>query len=178
MVCQRCVMAVERVLRQAGLQPVRVELGEAVVAGTVDSRQRSGLKQALGELGFELLEDAQAVTVERIRGAVRAWVRARGARPRLSDSLSAALGRDYSALSKLFSEVTGVTIERYCISQRVEYAKELLTYGQMSVSEIAYAMGYSSPAHLSAQFKQVTGLSPNQFRKDRRGAARRPIDRL
>ena len=87
-----------------------------------------------------------------------------GERPKMSDCLSQRLNRDYSALSKLFSEVRGITIERFAIIHRIEYAKELLCYSQLSTSEVAYKLGYSSPAHLSSQFKQVTGMTPKEFR--------------
>lgn len=105
-------------------------------------------------------------------------MRLEGGHPRLSDYLQQNLRRDYSTLSKLFSAVRGLTIERYSVVLRVERAKELLSYGQQSVSEIAYGLGYSSPAHLSAQFKQETGMSPSAFQREHRAIGRTPIDRL
>ena len=95
----------------------------------------------------------------------------------MSDCLSQRLNRDYSALSKLFSEVRGITIERFAIIHRIEYAKELLCYSQLSTSEVAYKLGYSSPAHLSSQFKQVTGMTPKEFRALGRHG-RIPLDAL
>ena len=114
--------------------------------------------------GFELLDDPRSQLIEQIRIAVQQWVRMDGERPKMSDCLSQRLNRDYSALSKLFSEVRGITIERFAIIHRIEYAKELLCYSQLSTSEVAYKLGYSSPAHLSSQFKQVTGMTPKEFR--------------
>lgn len=115
-------------------------------------------------MGFELLDDPRSQLVERIRIAVQQWVRMEKERPKMSDFLSRQLNKDYSTLSKLFSEVRGVTIERFAIVHRIEYAKELLCYSQLATSEIAYTLGYSSPAHLSSQFKQVTGMTPKEFR--------------
>lgn len=115
-------------------------------------------------MGFELLDDPRSQLVEQIRIAVQQWVRMNEERPKLSDYLADNLKKDYSTLSKLFSEVRGITIERFAIIHRIEYAKELLCYSQLSTSEIAYKLGYSSPAHLSSQFKQVTGMTPKDFR--------------
>lgn len=115
-------------------------------------------------MGFELLDDPRSQLVEQIRIAVLKWVRMNQERPKMSDYLSHNLNKDYSALSKLFSEVRGITIERFAITHRIEYAKELLCYSQLSTSEISYTLGYSSPAHLSSQFKQVTGMTPKEFR--------------
>lgn len=178
MVCPRCVSAVTELLRGLGCPQAEVTLGKAVVSGELSVEQRRGLDKGLRRLGFELLEDRQSVEVERIRRLVQEWVGLRGERPRLSDYLQQGMGRDYSALSKLFSSVRGITIERYCVAVRVERVKELLSYGQQSVGEIAYEMGYSSPAHLSAQFRQETGMSPSAFQKSHRGVGRMPIDSL
>lgn len=178
MVCPRCVSAVEGLLVSLGYRVQDVALGKATVEQNVDDEGRRAVAQGLERLGFALLEDRQSVLVENIRLQVQAWVRLTGEHPRLSDYLQDRLRRDYSALSKLFSSVRGITIERYCVMQRVERAKELLSYGQCSVSEIAYEMGYSSPAHLSAQFKQETGMSPSAFQREHRTVGRTPIDRL
>ena len=115
-------------------------------------------------MGFELLDDPRSQLVEQMRVCVIEWVRMEGERPKLSDYLSTRLHKDYSLLSKLFSEVKGITLERYAILHRIEYAKELLCYNQLSTSEIAYMLGYSSPAHFSAQFKQITGMTPKMMR--------------
>lgn len=178
MVCPRCVMAVDRLLRDLGYNIVRVELGEAIVAESLTPDQRDEVDKALSNLGFEVLQDSQTILVDAIRRAVLAWVRMKGDRPVLSDYLQRELRKDYSALSKLFSEVNGMTIERYCIMQRIEYAKELLCYGEKTAKEIAYELGYSSPAHLSSQFKQEVGQTPAQFRNDHKDSRRTPIDIL
>ena len=128
-------------------------------------------------MGFELLDDPRSQIVEQIRINVLEWVRMTTERPKLSDFLSRHLNKDYSTLSKLFSEVKGVTIERFTILHRIEYAKELLCYSQLSTSQIAYMLGYSSQAYLSSQFKQVTGMTPKRFR-ELENHKRKPLDSL
>lgn len=165
MVCPRCVAAVTALLAAEGLTTTAVRLGEAEIVGTLDEEQKAHLAAALLAAGFELLDEPRAQTVEQLRIAVQEWARMEGEHPNLTDYLPVRLGKDYSALSKLFSEVQGITLERFAILHRIEYAKELLCYRQQTMSEIAYTLGYSSPAHLSAQFKQVTGMTPKAFRE-------------
>ena len=164
MVCNHCIAAVKSALASEGIPYREVGLGFAVIDGELSSELKTRLERTLKDLGFELLDDPRSQIVEQIKVAVLEWVRQDGERPRVSDYLSGRLARDYSSLSKLFSEVHGMTIERFAILHRIEYAKELLCYNQQTTSEIAYALGYSSPAHLSAQFKQVTGMTPKEFR--------------
>ncbi len=166
MVCDRCKMAVDSVLRNAGLRPISIELGVAEVEGVVTVQAMEAVDDAMRRLGFELLHDRKSQTVERIRTAVMEFVRHGGHRDglRLSAFVADRLCSDYSALSKLFSECTGMTIERFCILQRIERAKELLSYDEMNVSEIATALGYPNSAHFSSQFKAITGQTPTQFK--------------
>ena len=164
MVCPRCIMAVRTILVSAGLTPTAVNLGEADIAEALSEGQQANLSERLSQMGFELLDDPRSQLVEQMRVSVIEWVRMEGERPKLSDYLSARLHKEYSLLSKLFSEVKGITLERYAILHRIEYAKELLRYNQQSTSEIAYRLGYSSPAHFSAQFKQITGMTPKMMR--------------
>ena len=166
MVCPRCIAAVKEVLSSEGLTVKSVSLGDAEVEEDLSSEQCRSVAKKLQDMGFELLDDPRSQLVERIRIAVQQWVRIEKEkeRPKMSDFLSRQLNKDYSTLSKLFSEVRGVTIERFAIVHRIEYAKELLCYSQLATSEIAYTLGYSSPAHLSSQFKQVTGMTPKEFR--------------
>ena len=177
MVCDRCKMAVANVLNGMGLMPVSVELGMVTVAGGLASGQRERLAEELGRLGFELLCDRQQQTIDRIRTAIIELVHYRGglAGVNLSDYLARRIGSDYSALSKLFSEMACMTIERYYILQRVERAKELLFYGELTLAEIARELNYSSAAYLRAQFKATTGMTPSQF-KALRGSGLKPID--
>lgn len=165
MVCPRCISAVRDLLVSEGLTVRSVSLGDVEIEDNLSDKERHSLADKLRDIGFELLDDPRSQLVEQIRVAVLKWVRSEGERPRLSECLSRQLSKDYSALSKLFSEVKGVTIERFAIIHRIEYVKELLCYSQLSTSEIAYRLGYSSPAYLSSQFKQVTGMTPKEFRE-------------
>lgn len=165
MVCPRCITAVRAILASMGFTIEDVTLGEAVIENDLTEEQRKSLASKLQEDGFELLDDPRSCLVEQIKVAVLQWVRMDSQRPKLSDYISDIAHRDYSSLSKLFTQVKGVTIEHFAIQHRVEYAKELLSYSQHSISEIAYTIGYSSPAHLTSQFKQQTGMSPKEFRE-------------
>ena len=166
MVCDRCKMAVEQVLKDIGLTPERIDLGEVWVSDVPTEAQLAQLKTRLEALGFELLDDQRQQMIERMKTAIIALVHHHQGNKTLNLSvyLSQLLHRDYSALSKLFSEVTGVTIERYFIMQRIERVKELIRYDELTLTEIAYQMNYSSVAHLSSQFRSVTGMTPTQFR--------------
>lgn len=165
MCCPRCIDAVKSILVQMGLTVSDVFLGEAIVEETLTTKQETELSARLKERGFELLDDPRSCLVEAIRVAVLQWVRKENCRQKLSDYITQQLNRDYSSLSKLFSQVRGITLEHYAIQHRVEYAKELLSYSIMTISEIAYQLGYSSPAHFASQFKQFTGMSPKAFRE-------------
>ena len=166
MVCDRCKMAVEQVLKDVGLTPERIDLGEVWVSDVPTEAQLAQLKTRLEALGFELLDDQRQQMIERVKTAIIALVHHHQGNKTLNLSvyLSQLLHRDYSALSKLFSEVTGLTIERYFIMQRIERVKELIRYDELTLTEIAYQMNYSSVAHLSSQFRSVTGMTPTQFR--------------
>ena len=166
MVCDRCKMAVEQVLKDVGLTPERIDLGEVWVSDVPTEAQLGQLKTRLEALGFELLDDQRQQMIERMKTAIIALVHHHQGNKTLNLSvyLSQLLHRDYSALSKLFSEVTGFTIERYFIMQRIERVKELIRYDELTLTEIAYQMNYSSVAHLSSQFRSVTGMTPTQFR--------------
>ena len=177
MVCPRCISAVKDILVSEGLTVNSISLGDAEIEEELTDEQRLSLARKLHDIGFELLDDPRSLLVEQIRIAVQQWVRMPVERPKLSDFLSRHLNKDYSTMSKLFSEVRGITIERFSILHRIEYVKELLCYSQLSTSEIAYRLGYSSPAHLSSQFKQVTGMTPKEFRELEK-PDRTPLDAL
>lgn len=177
MCCTRCIKAVGATLVSLNLTAKAINLGDAIIEEELSSKDTLALSKALKEQGFELLDDPRACIVEAVRVAVLQWVRMTDARPKLSDYVSEQLCKDYSCLSKLFSQVRGVTIEHYAIQHRIEYAKELLCYSMISISQIAYQLGYSSPAHFAAQFKQSTGMSPKAFRElDNRN--RIPLDEI
>lgn len=180
MVCDRCIQAVSTALSAEGLRPVAVELGVARVEGVPGGDAVRSLAARLSGLGFELLADRKEQTVERIKSAVVSLVHygaGDGRTRNLSGHITASLHSDYSALSRLFSEATGITIEHYYIMQRIERVKELLQYGELSLSQIALRMNYSSTAYLSAQFKSVVGMTPSQY-KAQAGNLRRAIDRV
>ena len=168
MVCPRCIRAVTDCLTRLGLHPLSVELGIAQIEeDDIDDALRIRLRQTLEAEGFELLEAPRARLVEQIKDAVIRLVHYREAAPsaNLSRYLSELLHKDYSTLSKAFSEETGTTIERYAIVQKIERVKELLTYDELTLNEIADRLGYSSAAYLSTQFKQITGLTPSAFKR-------------
>lgn len=131
MVCPRCISAVKDILMSEDLTVMSITLGEAETAENLSDSQRHAVAERLHAIGFELLDDPRSQLVEQIRIAVLAWVRMDSVRPKLSDYLSCRLHREYSSLSKLFSEVRGITIERFAIHHRVEYAKELLCYSSL-----------------------------------------------
>lgn len=166
MVCDRCIRVVKQELQNLGLDVRSVTLGEVSLTGKSRDLPMIQIKKTLEENGFELIEDQKARTIEQLKLAIIRLVRKPGDRSlKYSAYLSKELGLEYHFLSTLFSSVENVTIEQYIIRQRVERAKELLKYGQMTLSEIAYELGYSSVQHLSSQFKRITGLTPTQFKR-------------
>lgn len=179
MVCRRCILVVTQLLEKTGLTPLSVELGTAVVRQGPDRRQREVLRSLLESYGFELLDDKRMRIVEQIRTAVIELVHYAEAdsKVNLSDYLRERCHRDYSSLSKLFSEVCGQSIEKYYLAQRIERVKELLAYDELTVSEIADKLHYSSTAHLSAQFRSQTGFSPSEFRR-MKGRGLKPLDEV
>ncbi|MBO8438798.1 MAG: helix-turn-helix domain-containing protein [Bacteroidetes bacterium] len=177
MVCGRCVAAVEKALAEQGIVPVSVELGVVRLSEPLNPDYRERLRGELERLGFSLLEEYNAQLVAHVKGAVIEYARGVPAahRDNLSEFLSHRINRDYSFISKLFSETCGITVEKFLIAQRVEYVKELLSYGELSLGEIADRLGYSSAAYLSSQFKRVTGMTPGEFR-NLPVKERRPLD--
>ncbi|HRD53244.1 MAG TPA: helix-turn-helix transcriptional regulator [Flavobacteriales bacterium] len=179
MVCDRCRAAVRRVFEDLGASVLRVDLGEVALDRDLDGGERDRLARALSELGFELVEDRDAAIINRIKTAIVALVHHQGdadGRVKLSEHLVSIVHKDYSSLSALFSEVEGVTIEQYFLLQRLERVKELIKYGEHTMSEIADRTGFSSVAHLSAQFKKLTGMTPSAFKA--MGGGRLPLDKV
>ena len=166
MVCDRCIMAVRQLLQRMGNAPQSVELGVVRLAEELSKEQLEMLQKDLLQLGFELLDDKRQQTIDRIKTLIVDLVHYHDNRSELnlSDYLAQQLNSEYSSFSKLFSEFTGITIERYFILQRIERIKELIFYDQLSLTEIAYKLNYSSVAYLSSQFKQITGMTPSQFK--------------
>lgn len=179
MVCNRCKMFVEERLKQLGFTPVVVELGKAIVAEQLSPEDITRIKESLEAIGFELIDDRSTRIVEQIKTAIIELINHKDGnlKENLSDYLADVCHSDYSALSKLFSEVTCTTIEKYWIAQKIEKVKELLMYNELSLSEIAFKLNYSSTAHLSAQFKAITGMTPTQFKKCKKNL-RKPLDQV
>ena len=168
MVCNRCIKVVSEELTSLGLDVRSISLGEAVVAGERGTAVMEKVKKVLEENGFELIEDQRVKTIERIKQVVLRLVRRDAEQEPLkekhSEYVAREVGKDYHPLSTLFSSVESIMIERYIILQRIERAKELLKYGELTLSEISYQLGYSSVAHLSNQFKKTTGMTPSRFK--------------
>lgn len=180
MVCDRCVSAVRNILEGLRLPVRHIGLGEVELGAMPTEDQLRELQDGLQRQGFDLVEDRAAATIARIKAVVVRIVHHPGdasARVKLSTELGQALHADFSGLSALFSEVEGITIEHYFLLQRIERVKELVRYGEHTVSEIAFATGFSSAAHLSAQFKKLTGMTPTAFRKLGH-PSRIPLDRV
>jgi YesN/AraC family two-component response regulator len=167
MVCLRCKMVVKNELIKLGIDNSIVDLGEADIPGRISDWQHDQIKSALLKSGLELLDDKKSVLIKKIKNVIIELVQnsedplAR----KLSKHLSKTLNHDYTYLSNLFSEVQGITIEKFFISQKIERVKELLVYNELTLTEISYKMHYSSVAHLSSQFKKVTGLTPSHFKQ-------------
>ena len=180
MVCNRCIAAVKNILEEVGLPYQAVSLGEAVLSDKPSQQQLAVLNTNLAGAGFLLLDDDKSRIIEKIKSIIIDMVHYNkddDSRFTLSEVLSSRLHKDYSSLSRLFSEIEGITIEKYAINQKIERIKELLIYNEMNLNEIAFQLGYSSVAHLSAQFKKVTGLTPSFFKKSRT-IHRKPLDNV
>jgi AraC-like DNA-binding protein len=179
MVCNRCIIVVKQVLETLKLPYTDIDLGEVVIATTLTKEKKLLLSQKLANVGFELIDDKGSKLIEKIKTLIISLVQDRDneLQINLSDYLSQTLHQDYHALSSQFSSIEGITIEKYYILQKIERVKELLVYGELSLSEIAYQMNYSSTAHLSSQFKKVTGLTPSHFKKIKDNK-RKPLDQL
>jgi AraC-like DNA-binding protein len=180
MVCPRCIMAVRGIFQELDYQPTDVALGEVETLEPVSPQKLPVLREKLTGYGFELIDDSKSQLIEKIKTSVIELVRYKNEadiKINYSAYLESKLNKDYNYLSNLFSEVTGTTIEKYIISQKIERVKELLVYDELSLSQIAWELGYSSVSALSAQFKKNTGLTPKHFKhiKDNK---RIPLDQV
>ena len=172
MVCIRCTMVVREELKKLDIPFTKVELGEAELPGELSAIQRDQLRSALLKSGLELMDDKKSVLIQKIKNVIIDLVHY-SEEPlvvNLSVYLSQKTNHDYTYLANLFSEVQGVTIEKFFIAHKIERVKELLVYNELTLTEIAFKMHYSSVAHLSTQFKKITGLTPSHFKqlKDKR----------
>ncbi|MDQ6757476.1 MAG: helix-turn-helix domain-containing protein [Bacteroidota bacterium] len=166
MVSLRCKIIVKAVLEDLRLHYTIVELGEVEIKENLTEKKYKQLNASLKKFGFELMEDKKSILIEKIKNIIVEMIHYRDEPPLLnfSNHLSEKLGYEYHYLSNLFSEVKGTTIEHYIIAHKIERVKELLIYNELSLTDIAYQLHYSSVAHLSNQFKKVTGLTPSFFK--------------
>ena len=178
MVCNRCIMVVKQELEKMNLQTNYVSMGEVELIKAPSAKQLQQLDTRLKDLGFELLDDQRQKQIEKIKN-LRIKKTQSGELEEhfsISEYLRKSLHKDYSSVSRLFSQVEGITIEQFFILQKIEKAKEWLVYGELTLNEISYKLGYSSVAHLSAQFKKVIGLTPSSFKKI--GGGRKSLDKV
>lgn len=179
MVCNRCILVVQNELDKLGIEANNIKLGEITLKKDLTTKEREALENVLDPLGFQVIDDKKSRMIEKIKNVIIDLVHHQDndAKTNHSDVLSDALHNDYNYLSNLFSDIEGTTIEKYFIAQKVEKAKELLVYDELSLSEIADRMNYSSVAYLSNQFKKVTGLTPSHFKQIREDK-RKPLDKV
>ena len=167
MVSIRCKMIVREELKKLGFIPISLDLGEAEIMEELNLEQYRSFQVGLLRSGLELMEDKKAILIEKIKNVVVEMVHYSDDFPKVKNShyISVKCGHNYTYLVNLFSEVTGTTIEHFIINHKIERVKELLIYDELNLTEISYSLNYSSVAHLSAQFKKVTGLTPSYFKK-------------
>ena len=167
MVCIRCKMVVKEELKKLGLHYTSVELGEVETLEDISVAQHDQFKIALLKSGLELMDDKKSILIQKIKNVIIELIHysEEPLTVNFSDYLSQKLNHNYTYLANLFSEVQGTTIEKFIIAHKIERVKELLVYNELNLTEIAYLMHYSSVAHLSAQFKKVTGLTPSHFKQ-------------
>jgi len=179
MVCDRCIMVVQSELEKLELNLLSVELGEVEISDILSDEQVKLVAARLEAFGFSILANKESRTVEKIKTLIIDLIRKKGnyLKTNLSDYLVQHIHQDYGSLSSLFSEVEGVTVEKYFINQKIERVKELLVYDELTLSEIAHQLHYSSVAHLSSQFKKVAELTPSDFKK-LKTKRRRTLDSL
>lgn len=180
MVCDRCIMVVKQILDKQHLKILTVNLGEAEVENLLNEEQLSALGTELLAVGFELLDDRKRKLIERVKTLIIEKIHHVDdvlRKKKFSVFLQEQLAIEYSYLSTLFSQIEGITIEQFIILQRIERTKELLEYNELTLSEIAYKLDYSSVQHLSTQFKKITGLTPSHFKTIKR-QKRKSLDRL
>jgi AraC-like DNA-binding protein len=167
MVCNRCILVVSDIFREAGFQKAKVQMGKVILEEKLDESEFAAIQEKLIQVGFEIISDAKSRIIEQIKKQCIDYMYEdqEKVNENFSDYLSARLNHDYNYLSSLYSSVEGTTIEKHLINLKIERVKELLVYDEKTLSEIAFEMGYSSVAHLSGQFKKVTGFTPSFFKK-------------
>lgn len=166
MVCNRCISVVTNEIKKLGYDDAVITMGEVNFTGELNKEEQQKIAAVLNAHGFVIIDDKKSTIIEKIKTTVIDQIHHINDRLKINYStlISDKLAKDYSYLSNLFSEVEGITIEQYIILQKIEKVKELLVYDELSLSQIADELGYSSVAHLSSQFKKVTGLTPSHFK--------------
>jgi AraC family transcriptional regulator len=180
MVCPRCISVVKHEMEKLDLPVVEIRLGEVDLTTELNADLTDKVRDALAGHGFELLEDRKAGLVENVKTIVIELIRTGAIEDlhvNLSNYLAERIGKDYHYISTAFSEQEGVTLARYMVLQKIERVKELIKYNELTLSQIAHQLGYSSVAHLSAQFKQITGATPSEFKKGNTWP-RKPLDQV
>ncbi len=179
MVSNRCKIVVKEILKEMNLHFILVDLGEVDIMEDISPEQKDILNNQLLEAGLELMDDKKAILIEKIKTIIIQMIHhtQEDIKINFSDYLSEKLHHNYNYLANMFSEVQGITIEHFIINHKVEKIKELMIYDELTITEIAYKMNYSSVAHLSTQFKKVTGLSPSQF-KQLKEKKRKPLEEI
>lgn len=180
MVCNRCIMVVEDLLKQVDAIHISVNLGEVILQEPLTDEQKENFKNRLEQVGFELIDNKKIRLIEKVKNAIIKLVHQENnglKTSNLSDYIVREVNLDYTYVSNLFSEIENITIEKYFILQKIERVKELLVYDELSLSEIAFLLNYSSTAHLSAQFKKITGLTPSHFKQIKENK-RKPLDKV
>jgi YesN/AraC family two-component response regulator len=179
MVCLCCKMTVATVLKKMDINYTNLELGEVHLTASLNKKERKQLQKTLHEYGLEIMDDKEAILVEKIVTIIVTMIHETKDMPKFNFSvfLTNQLNQDYHTLSALFSKTKGVTIEHFIILHKIERVKELIMYDELSLTEISFKMHYSSVAHLSSQFKKVTGLTPTFFKKIK-NKKRKPLDEV
>ena len=177
MVCSRCIEAVEYIFKEQGVVIKNVELGQVIV-DEITEQQILSIESNLNQKGFEILKEKNSILIQKIKNIIINHVESHPeSKQKFSEFLSKKIGYDYSYISRIFSSNTGYTIEKYFSLQRIEKTKELIKYDELNLSEIAYKLNYSSVAHLSKQFKQITGMNPSEFKRQQ-SLQRKGIDQI
>jgi hypothetical protein len=179
MVCARCIRAVQEVVQAQQLPLQRVELGEVILSEPISSAQKKSLEEALKNLGFAFVSDAKSILLQKVKNLVVDTLQNLPLQSKMSWSkiIGQKVNNDYYYLSHLFSTVEGITLEQFIIRHKIEKAKELLFYNELTLSEIANLLDYSSVAHLSGQFKKITGMTPSAF-KANKTSTRKTLDAI
>lgn len=180
MVCDRCIYVIKNILHNLEIQPVSVEMGMVEFENKLSDDETQRFREAIEVVGFELLDDNNQVLIEQVKALLIKLVHKTQdiEKINISEFIGSNLQHDYPSLSQLFSSVEGLTIEKYFIQLRVERVKELLVYDELNLTEISYRLAYSSLAHLSAQFKQVTGMTATTFKNLKNNTQRRSLDKI